>query len=251
MERRRHRSKAGFSLLEVMVAIAILGLGLTAILSAQAGAFSAAQHARSLSVATGLARCKMLEVEEKLVRDGFPELDEQDSGPCCDGDDSELMRCTWRVEKPELPEPKLGDLDLDTDLNLGGTPGGSGASGVGALASLGGPTGSLAGAVGSDAKVGDVAQGIAGSIAESGGVDGLIGMAMGLIYPDLKRFFEAGTRRVTVTVHWADGQIDRTLEVMQWFTRPAAPAAPVMPGQGTAGAGGSTGSSGAGAGTSR
>ena len=216
---KRGPSNAGFSLLEVMVSIAILGLGLTAILSAQAGTFSAAQQARSLSVATGLARCKMLEVEEKLTRDGFPELDEQDSGPCCDDDDGQAMRCTWHIDKPEMPEPKLGELDLDTDLNLSGSPGAGPGAGVGALASLGGPTGSLASAVGGDAKAGDVAQGIAGSIAESGGVDGLIGMAMGLIYPDLKRFFEAGTRRVTVAVHWSDGSIDRTLEVMQWFPR--------------------------------
>jgi general secretion pathway protein I len=230
---KRSRSNAGFSLLEVMVAIAILGLGLTAILSAQAGAFSAAQHARSLSVATGLARCKMLEVEEKLTREGFPELDEQDSGPCCDDDDSEAMRCTWRIERPELPEPGLGELNLDSELNLGSQSGGSPSGGLGALASLGGPTGSLASSVGSDGKVGDVAQGIAGSIAESGGIDGLIGMGMSLIYPDLKRFFEAGTRRVTVAVHWADGSIDRTLEVMQWFTRPAAPAAAIPTGTAT------------------
>lgn len=221
MDRRNHRNTAGFSLLEVMVAIAILGLGLTAILSAQAGAFSAAQHARSLSLATGLARCKMLEIEEKLARDGFAELDEQDSGPCCEGDEGEAMRCTWRIEKPELPEPKLGELDLDGDLDLGGSPGGSGSPGIGALAGFSGPNGSLAGAVGSDAKVGDVAQGIAGSIAESGGIDGLIGMAMSFIYPDLKPMFESGARRVTVTVHWADGKIDRTLEVMQWVTSPA------------------------------
>jgi general secretion pathway protein I len=225
----------GFSLLEVMVAIAILGLGLTAILSAQAGAFSAAQQARSLSVATGLARCKMLEVEEKLLRDGFPELDEQDSGPCCDGDDSELMRCTWRIDKPELPAAKLGDLDLNTDLNLSGSPGG-GAPGIGALAGLGGPSGSLSSAVGSDAKAGDVAQGIAGTLADSGGMEGLIGMAMSLIYPDLKRFFEAGTRKITVNVHWADGSIDRTLEIMQWYTRPAPPTAlPLPTGTGTGG----------------
>jgi len=224
---RRHRhqrpSKAGFSLLEVMVAVAILGLGLTAILSAQAGAFSAATHARSLSLATGLARCKMMEVEEKLVKDGFPELDENDSGPCCDDDDREAMRCTWRIERPELPEPKLGELDLGADLNLSGDPGGAPGAGAGALAALAGGVG--APPLGSDAKVGDIAQGFAGSIAETGGVDGLAGMAMSMVYPDLKKYFEAGTRRLTVTVHWADGSQDRTLEVMQWYTKAVAPAA--------------------------
>src|SRR5688572_27933116 len=105
----------GFTLLEVMVSVAILGLGLTAILSAQAGAFSSAAHARNLSVATGLACCKMTELEEKIAHDGLPQIDENDSGPCCEGDESP-MRCAWKIERPEMPEPKYGDLDLDTDI---------------------------------------------------------------------------------------------------------------------------------------
>ena len=54
----------GFTLLEVMVAVAILGLGLTAILSAQFSAVSATAHAKILSISTGLARCKMTELED-------------------------------------------------------------------------------------------------------------------------------------------------------------------------------------------
>ena len=72
----------GFTLLEVLVAGAILGLGLTAILSAQAGSFNASRHARNISVATGLARCKMNEVEEQLAKLGYQDLDVVDSGPC-------------------------------------------------------------------------------------------------------------------------------------------------------------------------
>src|SRR5262249_13241426 len=76
MMRDPERRARGFTLLEVMVAVAILGLGLTAILSAQAGAFASAAHARHVSVATGLARCKMSEVEEHLAGpEGYPELD--------------------------------------------------------------------------------------------------------------------------------------------------------------------------------
>src|SRR5262249_21601545 len=90
----------GFTLLEVMVAVAILGLSLTAILSAQAGSFAASAHARNISVATGLARCKMSEIEEHLLRDGYPELDEADNGVCCEGDETPNMRCAWKVEKP-------------------------------------------------------------------------------------------------------------------------------------------------------
>src|SRR3954471_15649397 len=117
----------GFTLLEVTVAVAILGLGLTAILSAQAGAFASAAHARNLSVATGLARCKMSEAEERLAGpDGFPELDSVETGPCCDGDTTPNVRCTWKIEKPVFPEAKFGQLDLNATLgSLGmGAPGG-------------------------------------------------------------------------------------------------------------------------------
>ncbi len=230
MKTPHHRSgNAGFSLLEVMVAIAILGLGLAAILSAQAGSFAAATQARSMSVATGLARCKMLELEEKLVKDGFPDIDQDDSGPCCDGDDREAMRCTWRVEKPQLPEPALGALDLNAGLNLSGDPSGAsgsgGPAGLGALAALAGGQSPMGDAPSSGAKIGDVAQGVTGALSSAGGLDSIVGMLMGLVYPTLKKYFEAGTRRLVVTVHWADGNRDRTLEIMQWYTRATAPAA--------------------------
>ena len=52
------RTRAGgFTLLEVMVAVSILGLALTAILSAQAGLFSAGSHAQREAQAISLVRC--------------------------------------------------------------------------------------------------------------------------------------------------------------------------------------------------
>src|SRR5262245_49347574 len=113
MKRAGVRKRGGFTLLEVMVAVASLGLGLTAILSAQAGAFASAAHARNISIATGLLRCKMTELEEHVLRQGFQELDEIDSGPCCEVDETPNMKCSWRIEKPTLPEAKFGDLNLD------------------------------------------------------------------------------------------------------------------------------------------
>jgi general secretion pathway protein I len=218
-----------------MVAIAILGLGLTAILSAQAGSFAAAAQARSMSVATGLARCKMVELEQKLYRDGFPELDENDSGPCCDLDDKEPMRCTWRIEKPLLPEAKLGGLDLKSGLDFsgkssspgGGLPGGLPGGIPGGASSAGGALGVLAslapGGSPGDGKIGDIAQTAGAAVAQTGGVDFIAQMAMNMAYPTIKKDFEACTRRLTVAVHWTEGNKDQQLEIMQWFTKPVAP----------------------------
>src|ERR1051325_11139703 len=78
------RATRGFTLLEVMVAIAILGLGLTIILSSQAGLFSSASRGEHLTIASNLLRCKMSEIELTAAQKGFQLTDENDDGPCCD-----------------------------------------------------------------------------------------------------------------------------------------------------------------------
>ncbi|MDI1484813.1 type II secretion system protein, partial [Polyangium sp. y55x31] len=159
--------RRGFTLLEVMVAVAILGLGLTAILSAQAGAFSASSHARNLSVATSLARCKMGEIEEVLFREGFQELEVIESGPCCEGDETPNLKCSWKIEKPQFPEPKPGEMELDTGLDMTTQNGGanpSGAAGAaGGLGALGGLLGLAGGAA--PPATGDLAGGGLGDVA--------------------------------------------------------------------------------------
>lgn len=211
--RRRGARARGFTLLEVMVAIAILGLSLTVILSAQAGAFSSAAYARNVSVATGLGRCKMAELELKLKQDGFPAGDELSSGPCCDADEQSAFLCEWRIEVPTLPEPPLGELDLDTDLGgpgfgpLGAVAGGQldGASSPSDLA------GALSGASADPSMLG----GLAGQ-----GASGMMGMVMSLVYPNIKTLFESSTRRVTVRVAWREGTVDYSFELVQWIAVP-------------------------------
>lgn len=202
----------GFTLLEVMVAVAILGLGLTAILSAQAGAVSGATHARHMSLAVGLARCKMTEIEEQLFRDGFQELDQSETGPCCEGDETPNIGCAWSIEKPEMPEPEYGDSDLDTDLGSGS---------LGALGLLD-RQGKGEQVFDSDATVHDVAETLAGendlAAVASEGMGGIASMVMGMVYPDLQALFEASTRRVTVVLTWTEGSREYNIELVQWIT---------------------------------
>ncbi|WP_437755915.1 type IV pilus modification PilV family protein [Sorangium sp. So ce1389] len=201
----------GFTLLEVMVAVAILGLGLTAILSAQAGAFSAAAHARNISLANGLARCKMSEIEERLAKDGLPALDEADNGPCCEGDESTFIKCSWRIEKPEMPEPKLGELDLDTGLE-----------GLGMSSKPGESTGTAA----PSGSLDDLAQSLVGGgagggeAASAGGIAGLLQPFIDMLAPTLQPIFEASARRVTVRLTWQQGTQEHALELVQWVTVP-------------------------------
>jgi general secretion pathway protein I len=200
--------------------VAILGLGLTAIFAAQAGAFKSVHHSRAVSEATGMVRCRMSELEQELGRDGFPALDVNEAGPCCDGELHPKISCVWRVEKPEFPEPNYGELDLGADLDLA-SPSGAGEDGPASagLAGLGAlPTGPNGLALPENGSVGDVASSILGDTGGGGLMDGVASMLMGIVYPDLKMAFEAGTRRVTVSAVWYEGEKEYTLDVQQWLT---------------------------------
>ena len=102
----------GFSLLEVMVAVAILGLALTVILSAQGGLAASNKMAGNMGVATTYARCKMTELEEKLLRLGYPlNDDDNDEVPCCNDNSDGVFRCDTKVEKILLPNPPQNSVD--------------------------------------------------------------------------------------------------------------------------------------------
>jgi general secretion pathway protein I len=198
----------------VLVAVAILGLGLTAILSAQFSAVSGTAHARHMSVATGLARCKMTEIEQQLAVDGFPEVDLEDSGPCCEGDTTPNISCAWAVTRPTLPEADYGKLDLDTDLEgsaLGKLAGNGDSNTPLASGDIGSVANELAGGLGGDGDIG---------AALAGGVGGIAGMVMSIVYPDLKNMFEASTRKITLVLTWTEGNRTYDIELVQWVTKP-------------------------------
>jgi general secretion pathway protein I len=206
------RTSSGFTLLEVMIAVAILGLGLTVILTAQTGLFSSSKRAATMSQAVGLARCKMSEIEEELLREGFQLTGEDQEGPCCEDEETPQLRCKWSIIPivlPDLSQAGSADAGAGTDspstsldalgeasdsLSSGDTTGAlQGLSGVPGGASTGGP---------------------------SMGASALAPMAMGLIYPQLKGMLEASIRKVTVRVVWSEGPLERDVTVTQYITNP-------------------------------
>lgn len=219
------RARAAFTLLEVMVAVAILGLGLTTILTAQTGLFSSTKRAGQLSRAVGLARCKMSEIEEQLLREGYQLTAENEEGECCEDEDSEL-RCRWTIAPVMLPELGLG----------GGADAGTGMfDGEGSsLDSVG---------TGLAAAQEDLVSGNTEGAMQALGGSGIASMAMGLVYPQLKGMLEASIRKVTVQVYWKDGASEKDLVVSQYLTNPQAGGL-LMVDEGAGGAGAGTESSG-------
>ena len=71
---------SGFTLLEVLVALAILTTSLTVLFIAQASSLNHVSKMRDLSIATLLARSKMIDIELLLSREGFTEGEDDESG---------------------------------------------------------------------------------------------------------------------------------------------------------------------------
>jgi general secretion pathway protein I len=213
------RKQAAFTLLEVMVAVAILGLGLTVILTAQTGLFSSAKRAGQLSQAVGLARCKMSEIEVQLLKEGYSITAENEEGPCCEDEESKDLRCKWTISPVMLPELAMG----------GGADAGAG-EGENASGSSVESLGTTLDKTKEDVASGNTADGIgnllntigsnSASAGPSMGAGALAPMAMSMVYPQLKGMLEASIRKVTVQVVWKDGSAERDLTVTQYLTNP-------------------------------
>jgi len=237
------RRARGFTLLEVIVAIAILGLGLTVLLGSQVGLFTNASRGQHLTIATNLARCKMGEIEVKLLTLGYQLTDEHDEGTCCEGEDqhNEGYHCVWKVERVTLPELPLNG-GLDGGVN---NPGGDGGLDLGPISMLTGINQPGGAQLGDKAKPQDLAK----SFASAPSPAGLAPMMMSMVYPTLKPMLEASIRKVSVTVQYKEGHFERELAITQYVTNPQqGQLDPSLAGLGVGGAGG-LGAPGTGTGT--
>ena len=102
--RRRSRGEhaSGFTLLEVMVAVAILSLTLMVLLGIVTTNVRATHHAKQTTTATFLARGKMVDVEDHILYDGFTTDNELAKGTFRD-DGFPQFRWETSIERVELP----------------------------------------------------------------------------------------------------------------------------------------------------
>lgn len=208
----------GFTLLEVMVAITILGVALVAIFSSEAGAIRNGARARRLTTATLLARCKMGEIEETVMREGLPAVSSVGTDDCCEGGEVEGFTCEWEVERIVLPDEIMygptGEEGEEGGM-LGGLLGGAGGEDPSAAMSAGGF--SMSSAPSADMVMSGAMLG--------GGGDMIGDMALQIAFPILKPHIEEQVRRATVTVRWHEGDHERELSVVQFLVAEQPPAA--------------------------
>ena len=112
------RDRRGFSLLEVMIALAILTVSLLVLVQTQSSAVVLTNEAERTLVATDLARYKMSEVLLQLEKDGFQVSDVTEQGDFSDfGEDSmnlefgtELEDFHWEYLVTEVDMESMGDI---------------------------------------------------------------------------------------------------------------------------------------------
>ncbi len=204
--------RRGFSLLEVMVALAIFGLMISGILAAQAGLAASNKKAANMGEATTLARCKMTELEENLLKLGFPAMDDIETGvECCDGTGTDKFTCDFKVQTVTMPDPPQS-AGLDAD-------GGAASKLLGLSGDGGAPSAELNFDGGGLGAIGNLL-GPGGGNGQTGGAAGLVDMAMGIVYPMMKPMMEASIRKLTVTVHWKEGPNPVEFVLGQYVTNP-------------------------------
>ena len=205
---RASRGSAGFTLLEVMISLAILAIGMVALSSLNGGAVQMHAYARKATQATLLLRGKMLDLEELLTKDGFSDYDDEKHG---NFEDDGAPEYAWRAE---ILKPKI---ELDADhllgmLGLGGNKGSSSSSSSSSSSGLTGALGAAAGLLGGGKGPGGGAGGVL-----SGGL-AAAGPFAGIIQGQAKTFIETlkkSVREVRITVTWKDGKLERSISASQ------------------------------------
>lgn len=225
----------GFTLLEVMIALAILGMSLMAIFQLNSQAVAMHAYTKRLTVASMLARGKMIDIEQELYDEGF-QLDDQELSGGFEDEGWEMFKWRARIIAPETtdvsPQQFMGAL---FNLPIGDTGGD--------------PLAAFAEMMGGSEEAAAAAEAAGLSPTATPGMSPIAGMAGGLMQQQFDQMLAQiaqQVREVHLTVSWKDGDQEESLDVVTHIVAEGTGGdrnAPATPG-GQAGAGGQTGAGG-------
>jgi prepilin-type N-terminal cleavage/methylation domain-containing protein len=182
LARHRRQTAGGFTLLEVMIALAILSLSLVVLLRIVTNNIRATNHAKMTTAATFLARSKMVDIEDLILDNGFSESDENEAGTFKDMG-YPAFRWETAIERIELP----------TDM-----------------------------AQKSKDKATDSTREAQDNRDPMSMLTGFLGGMMSSFIEPIRVGLQDSVRRVTVRVFWWEiGRPEQTFEVVQYLTDPA------------------------------
>jgi general secretion pathway protein I len=217
------RRSRGFTLVEVMMALAILGFGLTVLIKSAAGNIASAQQAHMMGVVTDLARAKMYDIEETLLKDGFSDTEQHEEDQSFTDEGWPLIHYSYKVEEVELPGfDQLQALAKGHAEKTGSGSAGSAGSGSGSADLAGLEAGSEEGGFQNSALGGMLSQ-FSGFGGAGGAGEGDIGSAVGASfvqaqYTMFQQILKVSIRKVSLTVTWQVLGSDRDMKVVAFFT---------------------------------
>jgi general secretion pathway protein I len=192
----------GFTLLEVMISLAILAVALVAISDLNGGAVQMHAYGRRATEATLLLKGKMLDVEDDLQKNGFSDFSDEKHGTF-DSEGSPDYGWSAEILKPDVqldPAQLLGMLGVGGDKKQQKPSGGLAGAASALAAQLGGAQAAM--------------QGLQG-----GGAGALLGGPLGgMLQGQAKTFIEQlkkSVREVRLTVSWKDGSQLRNVSASQ------------------------------------
>lgn len=207
-------TRRAFTLLEVVVALAILGVSLMAVLDINSQAVYSHVYAKKLTVATLLARSKMIDLEQKLYDEGLNADDDEDAGDFSDeGWPSFKWRAKVIVPKTNglTPEQLFGAL---FGLPMGGGGNGAGDGAAGLLGALFG-----GGASGADPTKLGLPPGATPGGGQGGaaGLLGALGPMAGMAQAQFTQMvdqLQKSVREVHLTVTWKEGKLTESIDLV-------------------------------------
>ncbi|MEO8553325.1 MAG: prepilin-type N-terminal cleavage/methylation domain-containing protein [Kofleriaceae bacterium] len=216
----------GFTLIEVMFALALLGLALVVLIKSASSSIFNAEQAHMMGVATDLGRGEMYEIEEILLKDGFSDTDQSHEDWQDFADQGwPNVKYSYKVEIVEFPSfDQLQALAAGKGM-------GSGSAGSSALGS--------AQTLGSDFSLGSNTDPLAsfqnstlgGMMSMMGGMGGgsakdVAGTMGGAViqsqYTMFQQILKDSVRKVTLKLKWQVLGYDRDLTFVAFYTDPVA-----------------------------
>jgi len=197
--------RRGFTLLEVMISLAILAVALVALSDLNGGAVGMQAYARRATQATLLLRGKMADVEETLQKDGFSDFTDDKHGSF--EDDEGGAGYQWRAEiiKPDV------QMDASQLLGLLGVGGQQQGGSSGSSATSASATSLNSGLAAASQITGGATGAVAGLSAPGSPIAGMLSGQATTFLETLKK----SVREVRVTVSWKDGSQERSISASQ------------------------------------
>ena len=201
------RHARAFTLLEVMVALSILAVSLTAVFNINSSSVYGHVYAKKLTVATLLARAKMTDLEQELYDKGFQTDDDEKAG---DFSEEGWPSYKWRAK---IIAPKTNGMSPDQligaifNLPMGGGDTKDGKGG-----------GSILDAIAPMFGGGKLPAGMPpGMSAPGAGIASAMGPAAGLMQTQFTQLVDQITksvREVHLTVTWKEGKITESFDIV-------------------------------------